>query len=289
MTKALSYSLIAALVLCSSCSYFKKGGKPSGSDVVARVGSEYLYASDLKKLTRGLNGEDSTEVLRNYAKDWVKKKLLLQKASENISDEDVGITKKVEDYRETLLLYEYEKELINQKMDTTVGETEMNEWYEKVKDDFPLEEEVYRINFIKVKKDAPDLDQARKWILKPKDEEDARKLEGYCKEIASSSSIGEGIWYEKENAIKNFPVSESDMNSLTASKKYKEFKTDEGIWFLRIVEVAKKGTPSPIDMIRDKIVKIIMEKRKLLLLERIYNRIYADGKASKAFDIYVKP
>lgn len=281
----LRFTTLAFLVLSvASCSYFKKGGAATGEDVIARVNDEYLYASDLSSATLGLHGTDSLNVLKTYAETWVRKKLLLQKAQDNIADDNVGIAKKVEDYRETLLLYEYEKELIDQKLDTVMKNSEMENVYEKVKQDFPLEEDVYQISYIKLPKDAPDLKEAKKWILKPKDEEDKRKLEGYCKDIALSYSLEKGLWYAKENALKNFPITAGELASL--SENYKEFKAEDAVWFLKITGKGAQGAPSPLELVREKVVKMIVEKRKMMLLEKTYNRIYQDGKES--YEIYVK-
>lgn len=258
------------------------------ADVIARVNDEYLYASDLQSITKGLKGQDSIDVLKGYAENWVRKKMLLQKAIENIPEDDIGVAKKVEDYRETLLLYEYEKALINQKLDTTIKSQELITWYEKMKNDFPLESDVYLVYFIKLKADAPNLADARKWIIKPKDEEDLRKLEGYCKEYASSYVMQDGIWYEEANVLKNFPVSQGDLNSLINSKAFKEFKTDEGPWFIKIGSVLKKDEPSPLEFVREPIVKAMIEKRRIQLVERVYNKIYQDGLQSKSLEVLVK-
>ncbi len=278
------FLLLASLV---SCSFFKKK-KNLDADVIARVNQEYLYASDIQSLTKGLKGKDSLDVLKNYAESWARKKLLLQKAIENIPEDDLGITKKVEDYRQTLLLYEYEKALINQKLDTTIKQQELNDWYEKLKNDFPLEHDIYLLFFIKLKADAPNIADARKWITKPRDEEDLRKLEGYCKEYATSYVMDNGMWYSQENVLKNFPVGQGDINSLSNSKIFKEFKTDDGPWFIKIADVIKKDEPAPLEFIREQIVKAIIEKRRLQLVERVYEKIYQDGIKSKSFEILVK-
>lgn len=284
MKKVFLFFLIGLL---ASCSFFKKKTN-TDADVIVRVNGEYLYASDIQSLTKGLKGKDSLDVLKNYAENWARKKLLLQKAIENIPEEDVGITKKVEDYRETLLLYEYEKALINQKLDTAIRQKELTDWYEKLKGDFLLDNDVYLLFFIKLKPDAPNLADARKWITKPKDDEDLRKMEGYCKEYATSYTIDKGMWYEKENVLKNFPVGEGDINSLSSSKTFREFKTDEGSWFIKIVDVIKKDEPAPLEFIQEQMVKAIIEKRRLQLVERVYDKIYQDGIKSKSFEILVK-
>jgi hypothetical protein len=282
------FTFFPLLLVLASCSYFKKKNAQPDADVVARVKEEYLYVSDVSALTRGLHGKDSIDAVRNYAESWVRKKLLLQKAQENISDQDVSIAKKIEDYRQALLLYEYEKELIEQKLDTAIKADELNIWYEKVKADFTQNEDVLRILYIKLPKDAPDLKDARKWITKPKDEEEERKLEGYCRDIALTYSIDKGLWYNKETALNNFPVSEADLNSLATSKTYKEFKQGDALWFIKVSEKIAKGEPSPLELIRSKIAMMVLENRKMLLLEKTYNKIYEEAKESESFNIYVK-
>jgi len=284
LKKILIFLLLAGL---SSCSFFKKK-KMADADAVARVNDEYLYASDIATLTKGYKGNDSIEVLKKYADTWIRKKLLLQKAKENISEDNPAIALKIEDYRETLLLYEYEKALINQKLDTVMRVDELNEWYERLNKDFPLEKDVFLVFFVKLKKEAPDLEQVRKWIKKPEDEESMRKLEGYSKEFASSYALNKGFWFERDIMLKNFPLNEYDLNLLAGSKGFHEFKSDEGSWFMRIGDILKKDQPAPLDFIRDKIERAIIEKRRLMLIEKLYDKIYRDGIKSKSFEVFVK-
>lgn len=280
-------SLFFLLALLASCSFFGKK-KVSSADAIARVHDEYLYASDVMYITKGLKGKDSTDALKNYAENWMRKKLLLQKAIENIPEDDLGITKKVEDYRESLLLYEYEKALINQKLDTVVSTQILDTTYERLKNNFPLKQDVYLVFFIKLKKDAPNLAQARKWITKPKDEDDRNQLEGYCKEFASSYLLDKGMWYEQENISKNFPLSAGDIAALSGSKNFKEFKTPDGIWFIKIADIMRKDSPSPLDFVREPIVKTIIEKRRLQLIERVYNNIYNEALQNKSVEVLLK-
>lgn len=278
---------IVAVLSLASCSFFKKK-KTQDADLVARVNEEYLYASDLVNITKGLTGPDSIAALKSYAESWTRKKLLLQKASDNIEEDDLGINKKVEDYRESLLLYEYEKALINQKLDTNFTAQEMNTWYDKMKGDFTLQSDVYRVQFIRIDKNTEDIAKAKKWILNPKDEEESEKMKAFVKEFSQGYSLDNGLWYEKEKLIKNFPVNEAEVASLAASRKFKEFKEGDMLWFIRVSEVLRKDDPSPLEFISDKIEKAIMEKRKMAMIEKIYNKIYQDGLSDKSLEIYIK-
>ncbi len=279
--------IILLLFSFSACSFFKKKNVATG-DVIARVNDDFLYVSDVQPLTKGLKGADSINAIKGYTESWVRKKLLLQKAEENIAGDDPSITKKVEDYRESLLLYEYEKALINKRLDTVISEQDMTAWYDKMKKDITLDKDVYRVYYIKLKKDAPDIANMRKWVTKPKDEDDTRKMEGYCRQYSPSYMIDKGMWYEKENVIKNFPVNEGDVASLSAFKMYKEFTTEDAIWFVKISDVAKKDDAAPMDFIHGQIVRAIIEKRRVQLIEKIYDKIYQDGIKSKSFETFVK-
>jgi len=279
--------VIIILISLSACSFFKKK-QSIDKDAIARLNDDILYASDIQGLTKGLKGKDSVEVLKSYADSWVRKKLLLQKAKENIAEDDPNIAKKIEDYRATLLLYEYEKALVNKKLDTAVTQQELDTVYERVKADFPLEQDVYLLYFVRLKKDAKDLDNIRKWINKQDDEETARKLEGYCQEFATSQVLNQGIWYDKESVLKNFPLTEYDIASLNGNKLFREFKTPDGSWFIKVGDVAKKDQPSPEQFIHEQIVKAVIEKRRMDLVEKIYDKIYQDGIKSKSFEILIK-
>lgn len=280
-------TIILTLALFASCKWFKKGNGEDAIGAIARVNEDYLYADEVKANLKGLSGKDSVEALNTYAENWVKKKLLLQKAEENIPEDDLGITKKLDDYRQELILYEYEKALITQKLDTNITEQELQKYYEVFKTNFLLESDVYKVQYIKFNKDAPDLASVRKWIMNPKGEEDLQRLEGYCKEYATGYSVGVGMWFKKENLLKSFPMLEGV--SITASQNYKEYTTllDEPV-FIKVVDVMKEGDVGPYDFVKDKLVKVLVEKRKIALIEKAYTRIYQEGVKSGDFEIYIK-
>ena len=280
--------LFIFLFAFGSCSLFKskKGGDEKG--VIARVNDEYLYLSDIQPIVKGLKGSDSIAALKDYTENWIRKKLLLQKAMDNIAQDDPGITRKVEEYRDGLVLYEYERALINKRLDTVVTDDQLEQYYSTMKNGVLLEKDVYRFCFIRLKKDAPDLTDFRKWVMKPRDEEDLRQLEGFCKTYATSFVIDSGTWYEKDNALKIFPVDEAGLSALVSLKVYKEFKNGDQPLFIKITGMLKKDQPAPLEFIRDKLVGAIMEKRKVGLVEKIYDKIYEDGIKSKSFEIFIQ-
>lgn len=256
-------------------------------DVIARVGEEYLLASDLASLTRGLKGTDSVVVLKSYAESWVRKKLLLQKALENIPADDVGITRKVEDYRESLILYEYERALIEDKLDTTIQFQELQRWYEELEEELLLDDDYYNILYARIPKDAPQLKEARKWIVNPRDEDEQAKRLGYCRDFANAFSLEQGIWFTEENLLKMFPLSNYELSQLRGNTKFHEFQRADEWWFISAIEHRKKGEKLPLELARTRLSRILLEKKKNDLLNSTYDKIYQKGIQAKTFDIYL--
>ena len=102
-----------------SCSFFEE---EINDDVVAKVGSKYLFKDDISGIVPPkTTKEDSAFIIDNYIEGWVKDNLILQKAELNLKENQKDVKKQLEDYRSSLIIYTYEKELIKQLLDTTVS------------------------------------------------------------------------------------------------------------------------------------------------------------------------
>ena len=61
----------------------------------------------------------------------------------------------------SLITYIYEKELINQKLDTIVSETEIAEYYTNHPQNFLLKDNIIKVVYVKVAKNAPKIDKLK--------------------------------------------------------------------------------------------------------------------------------
>lgn len=270
----------------AGCSYFKSQQGSNGQRVLAKVNDEYLYLADLEDLVAGQSEADSLKILSAYTESWVKKKLLLEKAKEYVAADDAGIEKKVESYRESLLLYEYEKELIRQKLDNAIKEEDIIVYYEKNKSNFLLENDAYLINYIVLDDDAEDLEKMKPLFNKAKTEEDERAVAGYCKSFARAYEVEGGVWRSLEAIKGEFGL--DDKVGLSVSNNYKEILQGNTIYFLKVKEIRSKGEPTPLDFVRDQIKEMLTNKKKVTLMESIYNKVLEDGLAKKKVEIFVK-
>jgi hypothetical protein len=280
--------LVCLALTVSSCKYLKGKSPTQGEKVIARANDEYLYMSDIAAVMKNMPRQDSAAFIANYAESWVRRKLLLKKAEENVPSGELGIDKKVEDYRQSLLLYEYEKGLINQKLNKAVSDEEINDFYEKNKAKFTLESDIYDIQYVQIRQDAQDLDKMRPIIIAPRTADDTLKREGYCKAMSPDNySFSSNNWMATSAILKKFPITADVLKGLPAGK-FTEFKNSRDSYFLLVKDVRHMGDPSPLEFIRNQIKEVIVNKKKVILIQKIYDGIYQDAAKAGKCEVLVK-
>ena len=109
----MKYTTLLILLSLLSCQRQKQVEQP-----IAQVFESKLYRSEIKEFVpNNISQEDSAIMAQNYIRNWITQKLLLHKAIENLSGEESKIQKQVEDYRASLLIYNYKQKLIDQKLE----------------------------------------------------------------------------------------------------------------------------------------------------------------------------
>src|SRR5688572_15488029 len=95
---------ICALALLSACSSSERK-EDQGPGALARVYDKVLYWDDLPAdFIARAKGNDSLPLLKVYVKNWVSQQVSMQKAKENLRNEIPDIEKKVQDYRNSLVV-----------------------------------------------------------------------------------------------------------------------------------------------------------------------------------------
>ena len=135
----------------------------SGDEVVASVGQEKLYKSELDQVVpKGLMPEDSTALARQYINSWASDRVYMKIATEQLSKSEKDVTKELEDYRKSLLKYRYEQLYVNEKLDTAVSVDQIEEYYQAHQDKFVLDRPVVKARFLNIAEDSPALKAIRR-------------------------------------------------------------------------------------------------------------------------------
>ncbi|MCK7537659.1 MAG: hypothetical protein MZV63_45250 [Marinilabiliales bacterium] len=99
---------------------------------VAKAGDRVLYFDQipLTLVTPGMSKDDSTSAVQTYVRRWSRKELMALRAEENLTSEYKDeVTRQLDEMRNNLLIYQYQQQMIIQKMDTVVTESELQDYY----------------------------------------------------------------------------------------------------------------------------------------------------------------
>ena len=170
------YLIIATLPACNWL-----GGTPEKKGkLIAQVGEAKLYQSDLAQIIPpNTSKTDSAEMAKNYRQTWLRKQLMVQYAGKaQINEKE--LERKLQDYKQDLLLYAYEKEYLRKNLDTTVSSREIEEYYTRNSANFELKQNIVKARLIKTMKDTTKRSAEMKTWLTSKDKKDMTKLREYC-------------------------------------------------------------------------------------------------------------
>lgn len=259
----------------------------SREDPLSKVGDKYLYPSHLPGiLTSGLSGEDSASITDTYINKWIRKQLLLQRAQLNISpDQQKEINNQLEETRSSLMIYQYEKQMINQKLDTVVDEYEIEDYYNDNISNFVLDENIVKALFVKIPLDAPNISRVRNWYRSDRSE-DLTELESYCYQFAVKFDDFDEDWISFGKLLNELPGAVNDQERFLRYNTTIENDDSLYHYFVNIREYRLKTTTAPIEYVSDNVKSIILNNRKIQFLIDLENSIFNDALNRGEFEIY---
>ena len=274
---------ITLLLFFCSCSLFKK---ESEEEVLARVEDKLLLSSDVLGIVPpNVSPEDSSLIINNYVQNWVKDNLILKKAELNLEDSQKDVQKQLEDYRRSLIVYSYEKELIKQRLDTTVLGYEIQEFYDNNSDNFELRNDIVKVLYLKVNKKAPQLKKIRK-LYKYKKESDKESLKELAHQYAEKFHLNDNQWILFDELKNEVPIVVSQTRGFLNNIKNIEVEDSLSIYFVHIKDFKLKKDVSPLSFEAKNIKNIIINKRKLSLINKIRSELYEEAFLNKDIEIY---
>ena len=260
---------LLALLLSAAC-----GGSSDTSvnDVtLAQVYNKTLRLSELEGvIPEGTPPTDSALIVSAYVQRWVREQLLMYEAERNIP-KDLNIDELVRNYRASLVRFNFEEKIIAEKLDSTVSESELREYYEKNKEQFQLESTILKCQLLKLRPEAPQSEINKLWNSRK--DSDRPKLANYAKMWASVTLLDEEKWYKLEDIAAILPDGTLSPDNINSRRE--GTLSDGGIrYYYRVVEAVQGKTTAPFDYAREQASKIILHQRKQQLLERWKEELY---------------
>ena len=255
--------------------------------VVARVGSHYLYLSDIEEqLPMIVSKEDSILLAQSTINTWAKKHLLYDQAVFNLeqsSQEELNAL--VEDYRLDLWATTYKESLVKSVIDTMVDPTLMRAYYTKNKYNFKLKEDVLQARVIGLSSSASNLDEVKEHF-QLNQEEDKRYLDSLRIQFSSYQN-NDSIWFTKHSFQQRFP--EIPLLSFDNYLKKSQFFFIEDsfeVYLLWVSEYRLRNENAPYQLVENTIRKIVFNQSKLEFIKQFDQEILQDAIQANKFEIY---
>lgn len=271
------------LFLMISCNYIKK---EAGEKPIARVHDLYLYPSEIAdQIPSGISSDDSLRIARSIISEWVKDKLLLKKAEQFLAGSDYNIGKQLEDYRASLLTFKYKQEVLSQKLDTVVKDNEIINYFMENSSNYLLNTDVVRLTYIKIQSTTPKLLRLKD-LYKSEKDEDLAELEQYCIEHADKFIIQSPEWYRFWDFIQQTPFKNHPDGRDLLNKQNIESMDSSYHYFIHIIEHIPEKKIAPIEMVTGDIKSVLINKRRITLLQELEGSVYKDGMSRNLAEIY---
>ena len=248
------------LFFASSCSNSNDSKQPNDDNVLSKVENYYLYKSDiLKLLPQNLDAEDSVKLVSEYITNWNIEKLLFIEAQKKLKDTS-ELVERINQYREQLYLYYYLEKEIYPKINKTITDKTIEEYYKNNMSNFILTETYVKAFYFVIDADFYSyydiLEKIANSTLK-----DEQKLKDLCIGTNRKFCVQEN-WIPLRTFLEsiNYPSNITD-NELPYIP-YLDFVYKDKRYLLKFDSYQLKGSNTPLELLHSDIAQIILNNRK---------------------------
>ena len=269
--------LLALAVAIGSCN---EEAPPSKDDVLlAEAYNKTLYLSDMEgMIPEGMTSEDSSLIINSFRERWLRDAVMMHEAERNIP-QDLNLDKLVRDYRASLVRLNYEQVLVEELLDSTVTQLELNEFYEKNKEQYQLETPIMRCRFIKIDRTNEELNQLQQWWNNGS-EEDMQKVKVFCQNNAAVQQLQDSTWYKIDDIAAYMPPGSLTVDNVGNRRDFIQRESDF-VYFFKVLELVSKKEIAPLTYIEDQARKVILHRRKSKVLDDMKQKMYEEALRKK--------
>ena len=282
MNKIIFFILLILTV--PGCIQFKKNEKRIP---VAKVSDVILYYDQIPDLVRqGALESDSISVIQNYINKWAKKELVYQRAKDNLSaDLKTSIERQLDETRANLVIYQYQGQMMLEKMDTVIAEEEIESYYNANSNSFILSSNIVKALFIKIPVEAPNIYRI-KLVTRSNHQTNLQELESYCFQFAEKfDDFGEN-WITMDRLSVELQDEIENQESFLKRNTYFETTDSNSVYLLSIRDYRLRSSIAPYEYVKEDIKRIILNNRRFDFIQALENGIYNEALKENSFKIF---
>ncbi len=274
--------VLLTLLILYSCNK----GTHQGERPLVKVYDQVLYESQLKGLvSQGISEEDSLDIVKKYIDKWILQQLVFHQAQAFLTEEEKDISRQIEDYKTSLLIYKYKQKYADQKLNKEISAQEVEKYYKKNPANFTLNDNIIKGIYIKAPLQAANPSDIRKWCMSD-EEQDIKELESFCFKYADDYKYFEEKWVSFDKISKEIPNMPTNLEAILRQNAKFETQDAEHYYFLKVTKFKLVGELAPLSYVEADIESILLNKKKIKLLENLENKIYNEALNKNNVTIY---
>ena len=188
---------------------------------------------------------------------------------------------RLRDYRESLIVYAYEEALVRQKLDTNISAAEIGAYYTENEKNFELKDNIVRVRWFRLRENDPRVLRKVQELWRSAEADDRSELERLIAQNGSVLNDTRDEWIAFSELQQQVPLRPDNPTDWLQNAPRAMVSDSVGTYFVEFIEHRLKNSTSPQDMVAPEIRAILINQRKLRLIERMREDLYQDALAQQ--------
>lgn len=285
MTKPIKYFPLLFFIFsfAVSCNLFDNDEQP-----IAKAFDKFLYLKDLDGVVpKNVHGNDSAAMVLAFIDQWQHEQVIQHQAETNVDIDYNAIQNQIEAYKKSLIRFQYEQLLIQQKLDTLVTDAAILNYYQTNQDNFQLKKPILKVSYVKLPQQAPKIKMVKK-LFASSDMRDLDLLEKYCFKYSPNFSLLDTVWHYPEELAQIFPIEKIGENNYNNLNRIFEISENNTLYLVILRDSKFRDSLSPLAFEKDNIKNLIINQRKLALINQMEKEVFKEAQKNNELEIYDK-
>jgi len=255
---------------------------------VAIAGERVLYLDQIPEglVVAGMSETDSISAVQSFIRQWSRKELLALRAEENLTPEyKAEVNRQLDEMRNNLLIYQYQQQMIIQKLDTAVTYNELQDYYVGNLSTFTLTSNLVRALFIKAPASFPEIDRIKR-LYRSTVPDEINALEELSMQAGLRYDDYNDEWIPFTQLLLEVPLESDNQEQWLARNSAVELKDDQFVYFVAIREYKLRNSVAPFNYIRGQVKTIILNNRRNDFLQKLEDGIYNEALRDNTLKVY---